>query len=318
MRALVFRNGKLQFLRKYPVPHPGNNEALIRIRTAGICNTDIEITKGYLGFRGIPGHEFAGVVEKCMERGLIGKRVVGEINISCRRCSFCRHKMHNHCVKRSVLGILKRNGVFSEYITLPVKNLHILPSSISDEEGVFVEPLASAFEIINQLDIDPLHKVCVMGDGKLGLLVAQAVKLSGCQVTVVGKHRNKLSILEKRNIKTRLRSEFRGNYYDFVIDCTGSPSGLNEAIKVVKPLGTVVIKTTTAKPRPLDINAIVINEISLVGSRCGPFPRAIKALQDGSIHVRPLISRIFPLEKGITAMRYASGKGVLKVIFKLD
>lgn len=318
MRALVFKN-KLCYQTDYPVPQPENNEALIKVTHAGICNTDIEILKGYMEFQGIPGHEFTGLVERCNERSLIGKRVVGEINIGCGTCFYCQNQMQNHCPSRSVLGILNKDGSFGEYITLPVNNIHLLPDSVSDVEAVFVEPLAAAFEITRQISIKPYDKVCVLGDGKLGILAGQVLSETGCNLVVVGKHKEKLSILEKKGIKTELISTFSDKReFDIVVDCTGSISGIETAIMVVKPGGRVIIKTTIADRGLIDLNGVVINEISLIGSRCGPFPQAIKAIETGKIDVHPLISKIFPLEDGIKAFQYASRKGALKVILKIN
>ncbi len=317
MRALVFRGGKLRFQTRYPLPHAGYDEALIKITHAGICNTDIEIVKGYMGFRGVPGHEFVGVVERYRKKDMIGKRAVGEINIGCGTCVYCRNRLQNHCLSRSVMGILNKDGVFAEYAVLPVRNLYLLPDSVSDEEAVFVEPLAAAFEINQQVDIMPYNRVCVLGDGKLGLLVGQVMSLTGCNLVVVGKHREKLSIIKKKGIKTKLSSTFKEKGFDAVIDCTGSPAGIAAALKIVKPKGKIIIKTTTAKKRPVDLNRIVVDEITLIGSRCGPFPLAIKAIQTGEVDVYPLISRIFSLEDGIKAFKYAAKRGVLKVILRM-
>ena len=317
MRAIVY-DKDLQYVTDYPVPRPKRDEALIRITHAGICNTDIEITKGYMGFKGILGHEFVGIVEKCGNRSLLGERVTGEINLGCGKCSFCRNQMQNHCPDRSVLGILNKDGVFAEYVTLPVSNLHKIPESISDEEAVFIEPLAAAYEIADQINISSSHKVCVLGDGKLGLLVAQALATTGCQLTAAGRHREKLSILDKTGIKTGLSSEYTERDFDIVIDCTGSPSGISKALQIVKPRGKIVLKTTIAKKTQIDLNQFVINEISLIGSRCGPFPTAIKAVKSGQIDLRPLIDCIYPLEEGVKAFRHAASKNALKIILKIN
>jgi threonine dehydrogenase-like Zn-dependent dehydrogenase len=317
MRALVF-NKELSYLTDYPVPKPGYDEAFIRITYAGICNTDIEITKGYMEFKGILGHEFVGVVEKCGDKGILGKRVVGEINLGCGKCSYCRNKMQNHCSDRSVLGILNKDGVFAEYITLPVRNLHKVPDSISDEEAVFIEPLAAAYEIIDQVGISSSDKVCVLGDGKLGLLAAQVIATTGSKLTAVGRHREKLSILDDIGIKTGLSPEFTERDFDFVIDCTGSPSGIRTALKIVKPRGIIVLKTTISNRIQIDMNQFVINEISLTGSRCGPFQPAIKAIKSRQIDLYPLISCVYPIEEGVKAFRHASSKSALKVILKVS
>ena len=316
MRALVF-NKHLIYTDDYQAPVPAKGEALIRITHAGICNTDLEITKGYMGFRGVPGHEFVGIVEKSKRKSLIGKRVVGEINITCGSCPECLSNMGNHCRKRSVLGILNKDGVFAEYATLSVNNLHILPDEVSDEEAVFVEPLAAAFEILDQVSINASHKVCVLGDGKMGILVGQVLSTTGCDLLVSGHHREKLSILDEMDIKTTGRVPLNNANFDIVVDCTGSKTGIETAIDIVKPRGTVVVKTTRAKKGHIDLNRIVVNEITLVGSRCGPFPAAIKAIKARSVDLSPLISRTFPLEDGLRAFQYASGKDSLKVVINV-
>jgi threonine dehydrogenase-like Zn-dependent dehydrogenase len=214
--------------------------------------------------------------------------------------------------------ILNINGVFAEYVAIPVRNLHQIPDTLSDEEAVFVEPLAAAFEILRQVKILPRYKVCVLGDGKLGILAGQVLSLTGCQLTVVGNHRQKLRILKHKGIRTRLRSEFREKGFDIAVDCTGSPAGIRDALNLVKPRGTIVLKTTVSKKREVDLNSIVVNELTLIGSRCGPFPQAIEALRKGTIDVRPLISMVFPLQDGTKAFRYAQKKGVLKVLFMIS
>lgn len=315
MRALYFHK-ELRFRDDLPIPKPGADEALIRVTCAGICNTDLEIIKGYMGFKGIPGHEFVGIVEECRDSALIGKRVAGEINIGCGDCDYCRSGMPNHCPGRSVLGILNRGGAFADYITLPVKNLHVVPDHISDEEAVFVEPLAAGFEILKQVNIKPSYSVCVLGDGKLGLLTAQVLSMTGCDLTVVGKHRSKLLILDELGIRTELASEFRGEGMKIAVDCTGSESGIDMAIRSVRPRGTVIIKTTVAERGRVDLNTVVINELSLIGSRCGPFPDALSAIGSGKIKLYPLISAEYPIEEGVRAFAHASERGVLKVILK--
>lgn len=316
MRALYF-DKKLCYCADYPVPKPKYNEALIRITMAGICNTDLEILNGYMGFKGVPGHEFVGVVEKSEEKKWEGKRVGGEINIGCGVCPYCLGRMKNHCPNRSVLGILKKDGVFADYITLPVGSLHAIPDSVSDEEAVFIEPIAAAFEISQQVNIKPVDKICVLGDGKLGILVGQVLSLTGCNLTVVGHHEAKLSILSQLGIKTSLKEDTTGKF-DLVVDCTGSSSGLKKALVLVKPKGKVVLKTTLAKKEPVDLNSVIINEIDLIGSRCGPFAPAIRALQKKIIDTRSLISKTYFLAEGTEAFKCASQKGVLKVILKME
>ncbi|UCD36109.1 MAG: alcohol dehydrogenase catalytic domain-containing protein [Nitrospiraceae bacterium] len=315
MRALIF-DGELRYVTDYPFPKSRDGEALIRVTCAGICNTDREIIKGYMDFRGVLGHEFAGVVEECGRGDMIGRPVVGEINIGCGTCSFCRSGMRRHCPARSVLGIAGRDGVFAEYTALPLVNLHVIPDTVSPIDAVFVEPVAAAYEIMEQVSITPMTRVCVLGDGKLGLLAAQAIARTGCHITASGRHREKLSILEDAGIDTRINPEFREREFDVVVDCTGSPDGIRTALQAVKPAGTIVLKTTVASPCQIDLNQIVIDEISLIGSRCGPFDTAIRALEAGEINTERLVSGVYPLEDGLMAFDHAARKDALKVILK--
>ena len=300
------------------MPRAKKGEALIRVTLAGICGTDLEITKGYMGFNGVPGHEFVGIVERCGKKDLVGKRVVGEINLSCEKCFYCRNRMYNHCPNRSVLGILNKDGVFAEYATLPVGNLHVVPDSVSDEEAVFTEPLAAAFEVLEQVDIVSSDKVCVLGDGKLGLLIGQVLSTTNCNLLVVGNHKDKLSILEKSGIKTEPGPSFKERGFDMVVDCTGSHSGIETAIDIVRPGGRIIIKTTVAKRGRIDLNRIVVNELNLIGSRCGPFPPAIRAIESGNMDLHSLISGKFTLEDGVKAFRQASKRDIIKIILKVD
>ncbi|MHC4196911.1 MAG: MDR/zinc-dependent alcohol dehydrogenase-like family protein [Planctomycetota bacterium] len=335
MRALVYKD-KLRFEKNYPMPRARDGEALIKVLRAGICATDLEITRGYMSFSGVLGHEFTGVVEDAAEREWIGKQVVGEINCPCRRCSYCKRGLGNHCPQRTVLGIAGRDGTFADYLTLPTKNLHILPKNIDPTRAVFIEPLAAAFRILEQTQgphagreesaaIQPYTDVAVLGDGRLGLLVAQVLSLTGCRLVAVGKHPEKLSILSERGIKTATKDEFSrhgghdGGRFDYVVDCTGSPSGLETAIELTRPTGTIVLKTTFshAKAQSVDLTPVVVNEINLVGSRCGPFPRAIEALANGEVDVEPLISRTYKLDDGVEALGFASEKGILKVLLDM-
>ncbi len=316
MRALVFDNS-LTYQTDYPVPQISNNDAFIRVTHAGICNTDLEIIKGYMGFHGVLGHEFVGVVEDCSNEKLVGKRVVSEINIPCRKCTYCKSHMTNHCQNRSVIGIQKRDGVFADYISLPMDVLHTVPESVSDEEAVFVEPLAAAFEILEQITILPADKVCVLGDGKLGLLIAQVLSLTDCKLTVVGNHSEKLSILDELGIKTKIQSSFKDSSFDIVVDCTGSPSGIKMALQIVKPRGKVILKTTVAKKTHFDTSSIVVKEIEIIGSRCGPFGPALKAIESRNIDLYPMISREFTIEEGMKAVQYAMKKDTLKVLLRI-
>ena len=317
MKALVYKEKALTFRSDYPTPVPGAGEALIRVIQAGICSTDIEITKGYMGFEGVPGHEFVGIVEECRNDNLVGKRVVGGINIGCGQCSYCDSGNRNHCPTRSVLGIFNKDGAFAEYLTLPQKNLHTLPDSVSDDEAVFVEPLAAAFEILEQVKISGKEKVCLLGDGKLAFLIAQVLSSKGCDLTVAGKYAEKLQIFNELKIKTTFYTSLSGRVFDIVVDATGSPFGLQFATRIVKPSGRIVLKTTVSGERAIDLNQIVIDEVSIIGSRCGPFEPAIQALADKTVKTTPLISKIFSIEDGVEAMAYAKKKGVLKVILKI-
>ncbi|MCB7128609.1 MAG: alcohol dehydrogenase catalytic domain-containing protein [Candidatus Brocadiales bacterium] len=336
MRALVYKE-KPQAVKDFPVPQRREDEALIRVLKAGICSTDLEITRGYMSFSGVMGHEFAGVVEDAADKKWIGKRVAGEINCPCRRCGYCKKGLGNHCPNRTVLGIAGRDGAFADYLTLPVNNLHELPQGVDDTKAVFVEPLAAAFRILEQLQqfppikegekaaMGPDTEVAVLGDGRLGLLVAQVLSLTGCRLLALGRHPEKLDILSKiGGIKTAVTGEpleaAGNNRFDYVVDCTGSPSGLETAIKLTRPMGTIILKSTFShkKAESIDLTPIVVKEISLIGSRCGPFPKAIEALEKGEIHVGPLISKVYRLDDGVEALKLASKKGILKVVLDMN
>jgi threonine dehydrogenase-like Zn-dependent dehydrogenase len=317
MHALVFSN-RLYYQQDHPDPVVRPGEALIRVNYAGICNTDLEITRGYMDFKGIPGHEFAGVVESSSEKRLIGRRVTGEINIFCGECHYCSNRLQNHCPSRSVLGITNREGVFAEYVALPVRNLHAIPDSISDVEAVFIEPLAAAYEILDQVDIAPSDSVCILGDGKLGILVGQVISNTKCNLIVAGNHRKKLSILEDMGINTSLSGQFNEKGFDIVVDCTGSPSGIETALNIVRPRGRVILKTTITDRRDVDLNSVVVNEITIIGSRCGHFPTAIQAIKSKAVDLNPLVSGIFKLDEWAKAFEFAKKKTSLKVVFKMN
>ena len=299
----------------HPVPRM-RGEALVRVRLAGICSTDLEIIQGYMGFSGVLGHEFVGTVESAPEPKWIGKRVVGEINVSCGRCSLCRMGLKTHCPRRTVLGILNRDGSFAEYLSLPLDNLHPVPDAVADEEAVFTEPLAAAFQILTQVKVRPDDRVIVMGDGKLGLLIAQVLSRTGCRLKVVGKHREKLKRLSRWGIEGTTARSLAGErgIADLVVEASGSPGGFESAQKWLRPRGTLVLKSTCAAKSDVHLAPLVINELTVIGSRCGPFSPALKALKNGNVEVRSLISEIFPLKKGVRALRYAGERGVLKVL----
>jgi threonine dehydrogenase-like Zn-dependent dehydrogenase len=319
MQAIVF-DGRLKLSGDRPKPVPARGEALIRITMAGICNTDMEITKGYLGFRGTIGHEFTGIVEAEGGRSkrLVGKRVVGEINCGCGACGLCLGGLEKHCPHRTTIGILGRDGAFAEYMTLPVGNLHEIPDGLSDEEAVFTEPLAAAFEILEQVRIGPSDSVLVLGDGKLGILCALVLKLTGAQLTLAGKHPSKLGIARDQGVPVTLTKDLSaGGKYDVVVEATGSAGAFETAMMLTRPRGVIVLKSTVAHGTPINLAPLVIDEITVVGSRCGPFKPALKALARGLVDVRPLISAVFPLEDAKKAFAAARKRSTLKVLLDL-
>ena len=314
MKALYF-DGQLE-LREVDKPRPGPGEALIQVLLAGICGTDREILKGYSNFRGIPGHEFVGRVVECEDARLLGKRVVGEINISCGDCELCLWGLARHCPERTVLGIVNRDGAFAEFITLPILNLHEVPKTISDEAAVFVEPLAAAAEILEQMQVPPAAHVAVIGDGRLGLLVAQVLHNAMAQVTVIGKHGWKLDLARGWGMKVASFNEegIPAHSFSVVVEATGSPAGLDQAFRLVMPRGTVVMKSTFHGPAQFDTGQLVVDEITLLGSRCGDFRRALELLARGRVKVQHLVSKTFPLEAGLEAFEYLNNTSCLKVL----
>jgi len=316
VKALIF-DETLRYVTDYRVPEPNHGEALTRVNLAGICNTDLEIIKGYLGFKGVLGHEFVGVVEHVngIRQDLVGKRVVGEINYGCKSCQYCKSGLEKHCPDRKTLGISKKDGAFAEYLTIPFDNLYAIPDSIADEEAVFVEPLAAAFEITEQIHIKPIDKILIIGDGKLGLLIAFVLRLIQADITLLGRHENKLNIARVQGIKTKTLGEMEvKKVYDTVIDATGAADGIELAMRFVKPRGILVLKTTVAHEKNLNLSPIVIDEITIVGSRCGPFLPAILALSKGDINVKPLITSIYKAERALDGFELAKSKTSLKVI----
>ncbi len=326
MHALAIQAGAQgpQLVANQPIPKPDTGDVLIRPLRMGICATDMELAKGYMSFEGVLGHEFVGIVEKAGSakgRKWVGKRVVGTINCVCGGCDMCRAGLREHCRKRDVLGIDRRDGCFAEYFTLPVQNLIEVPDNLDDDHAVFTEPLAAAYQILRQLAIEGRPYITVLGDGRLGLLCAQVTTQLNATVRLVGKHPTKMAMCEKWGVKHRLLKEvgLRADQ-DIVIDCTGSPDGINTAMQMVRPRGTIVMKTTVAPGLPghgpKDLAPLVINEISLIGSRCGPFPEALAALAEGQIDVLSLISRRAKLTDGVEAMRSANKSDVIKVLLE--
>ena len=317
MKALRFENNQLK-LAEIAKPQL-ETEALIRVLKSGICNTDVEIVKGYAGFSGTIGHEFVGVVEASDEAHLIGKRVVGEINAGCGECETCRSGDERHCPKRTVLGIVGRDGAHAEFLNLPTRNLLEIPVEISDLQAVFVEPLAAAFGITEQVEILPETRVAVIGDGKLGNLCAQSIALKSENTFLIGKHAGKLKLVAGRNIETVLlsnASKLNGSF-DVVIEASGSESGFGVALDLLVPRGKLVLKSTFQGKTNLEMWRVVVNEITIVGSRCGRFAPALELLKNRSVDVESLVSAELSLSDGVKAMRRAEEKGVMKVILSI-
>lgn len=313
----LFLDQTLRFRADLPCPARRPQEARIRVIQAGICSTDLQLMKGYMDFQGIPGHEFVGIVEEAPESTLIGKRVVGEINAVCRTCETCTNGRHTHCPHRTTLGIMGRDGAFAEFLTLPVENLFVVPDSISDDQAVFTEPLAAACEIPQLVTIKPTDRVVVIGDGKLGLLCAQILVLSGCEVTLLGHHSDHDTWLAQMGIRVTSHPEDVPGGADIIVEATGAPEGLSSAIQLIRPRGTLVLKSTYHGKIALNMADFVIQEISLIGSRCGPFPPAIRLLETGHIRVDPLIQARYSLTDGMEAMEKAAQPGVRKVMLHM-
>src|SRR6476620_8461909 len=305
MRALVF-DKSLSLDPRRGEPALADGDTLLKVRAAGVCSTDLEITKGYMNFRGVLGHEFVADVVASPDKQLVGQRVCGEINLVCGRCDLCVSGLSSHCRNRSVLGILNHDGAFAEYVRLPALNLHALPASVDDDQAVFVEPLAAACQILKQVKLDGRKWVTVLGDGRLGLLVAQVMRNAGYPVRVIGKHPDKLAICEKWSIRSRPLADIVPRHdQDVVVDCTGSAAGFELAMQMVRPRGTIVLKSTVAAGKPLNLAPLVIDEIQVIGSRCGPFRQAIRALAEKRIDVVSLVHRRMKIEQGVEALELA-------------
>ena len=333
MLAFEVVNGKLKYVSK-PVPKLRPGWALIRVRLAGICNTDVEILRGYHAFRGTLGHEFVGEVADVrgvsvsLKKKWLGRRVAGEINVSCAAyryrpgCSFCRRGLKTHCARRTVLGIVQHDGAFAEYVALPLENLHAVPDSVSDEQAVFVEPLAAACEILEQVNVKPFREAAVLGDGKLAQLIALVLRTAVPRVVLYGKHEKKLALARRAGIRTK---KVRGDAsdlghvkvsYGLLIEATGSPTGFALAQQMTEPRGTLVLKSTFHGAAPIETWPIVVKELTVGGSRCGPFAKALALLASGKVNPRPLITRTFPLNEAPKAIRFAQKSGVMKVLLK--
>lgn len=325
MRALLF-DQSLSFQPRHPDPPEHLGDTLVRVRQAGVCSTDLEITTGYMAFAGVLGHEFVGDVVSSPDKQLVGKRVVGEINVVCGRCDLCLSGLSSHCRNRTVLGILNRDGAFADLVRLPAVNLHVLPATVDDDQAVFVEPLAAAFQVLKQVRLDGQGEaargrkwVTVLGDGRLGLLVAQVLRETGVPVRVIGRHPDKLALCEKWSIRSRpLADVVLRHDQDVVVDCTGSAAGFETAMGMVRPRGTIVLKSTAAAGKPLNLAPLVVDEVNVVGSRCGPFREAIRALAEKRIDVASLVHRRMKLDQGVAAMELAGRPGVLKVLLTME
>ena len=318
MKALRFEQGSLR-LAEVPLP-PHNGEALVRVTLAGICNTDVEIVRGYANFSGTLGHEFVGVVEEVEQADdteLIGQRVVGEINAGCGQCDECLQRDARHCRRRNVLGIRERDGAFAEYLRLPAQNLLPVPAAVSERQAVFTEPLAAACAILEQVALSPAHRVAVIGDGKLGQLIARVLATTGCDLTLIGKHKDKLELACAAGIKAQtLTNAAAVQNHDVVVEASGHASGLQLALDLVRPRGVIVLKSTFHGKVELDAARLVVNEITLLGSRCGRFADALALLANQRVNVESLIADEFSLTEGVAAMDKAQERGVLKVLLR--
>jgi threonine dehydrogenase-like Zn-dependent dehydrogenase len=312
MNALWLEDNQIS-LRDLPQPHKPD-EALIKIRRAGICSTDLELVKGYYPYTGVIGHEFVGEVVESEDASWIGQRVVGDINVTCGQCEQCLNGRPTHCEQRTVLGIVNRDGTFAEYTTLPVANLHRVPDSVPDEMAVFTEPLAAALEIQDQIQVRPTDRVLLVGAGRLGQLIAQTLALTGCDLRVVARHDHQQSLLKSRGIRTITEEEIQPWRWDIVVEATGSPDGFSLARKAIRPRGTMVLKSTYKGNMSVNFSSIVVDEINLIGSRCGPFEPALRLMESRQVDPSVLIAAEFKLGEALKAFERAAETGVLKVL----
>lgn len=317
MQGVWLENQAIQVRDDLPVPQPQADEALVKVLLAGICGTDLQLLKGYYPFQGIPGHEFVGeVVQAHGAPQLIGKRVVGEINIGCGACELCTAGLQKHCLQRQVLGIKNRHGAFAQFLSLPVANLHEVPAQIPNDKAVFTEPVAAAARILEQVEMSPEHYVVIIGAGRLGLLIAQFVKTTSCRLQVVARHERQIQILQQFNIEGIDEQHIPKHQADVVIEASGSPGGLQAAVNAVKPTGTIVLKSTYAEDTEFNFSRIVVNENRIIGSRCGRFEPALSLLQDNRIDPTPLVTQRFALGNAIRAFEAAASPGGLKVLLQ--
>jgi len=322
MLGLWLEAQELSLRKQLSAPSLPTGEALIRVRLSGICGTDLELARGYYPFTGVPGHEFVGNIidipgaSAALNAAWIGKRVVGEINAVCGECEQCRNGRPTHCENRTVLGIVNRDGVHAEYTSLPLKNLHIVPDSVPDEAAVFTEPLAAALEIQEQVHIQPADRVLLIGAGRLGQLVAQTLILAGCDLRVVARHPIQQKLLTGRGIKLITEDEVQPRSWDVVVEATGSPSGFELARRALRPRGTLVLKSTYRGEMTVNWSPFVVDEITIVGSRCGPFAPALRLLERGEVDPTILIAKRYPLARAVEAMEAAKQPGMLKILLE--
>jgi threonine dehydrogenase-like Zn-dependent dehydrogenase len=317
LRALVF-DKQLTFRDDYPEPVATGKECLIKVRYAGICSTDVALIQGYMGFAGVLGHEMVGEVVSG-PNDWVGKRVACEINCVCQTCPTCQAGLSNHCPNRTVLGILNKDGCFADFVTMPIRNLHEIPDNVTDEEAVFVEPLAAAWQVIKQVPLDERMHVSVVGSGKLGLLIAQVISTLDCRLDVIGRNPHTLELAEKKHIQSIDMQRLAARQdRDVVIECTGSPEGLAIAQQLVRPRGTIVLKSTYADGGKINLAPTVVNEVNIVGSRCGPFADAIASLARRQIDVRSMISRTIGIERGLEAFEINAQPNTVKVLLKIN
>ena len=322
MKAVIFDN-ELKFVEDYKKPVIKENEVLIKPKLLGICNTDEEITKGYMGYKGVLGHEFVGIIEDVYDKkhsSLIGKKVAGEINLGCNNCVGCFNNLQRHCKNRQTLGIFNKDGCFSEYFTLPFSNLVFIPDNVDDETAVFVEPMAAAYEIFEQVHIKPVDKVAILGDGKLGLCISTILNAMNVDFIHIGKHIEKLQITKNAGGKIKLLDEIKKEElktYDIVIEATGSTGGFETSLSLVRPRGILVLKSTIASKEGLNLASVVVDEITVIGSRCGRFEPVIRLMEKGKINTKPLITKTLPFEEAIKGFELNRKKDTIKILLKL-
>jgi threonine dehydrogenase-like Zn-dependent dehydrogenase len=314
MHALYLDDGSITYLSDYPIPSPTSDQALIRITCAGICSTDLELVRGYGGFKGVPGHEFVGMVQESSDKKWISRRVVGSINLGCGYCPQCQSEGPEHCSNRTVLGIIDHDGAFADFIVLPVENLYAVPDTLSDREAVFTEPIAAALRIREQIILPPSEKAAVVGPGKLGMLIGQVLSLDGNEVIMLGRNTKSLNLADSLGLKTDLVSAVDSDHFDIVVEATGNEMGLQQALRIVRPRGTLVLKSTFSGKTTVDLTKVVVGEINIVGSRCGPFEPALRLLANKTIEVKSLIDGEYSLRDGLSAFEYARSPGIRKVL----